>query len=80
MQIMRLIHTAAVKRAELGEALKAALEAHESARVAARVRRKEPSDPKTASAGSRTVAVLPSGDIQGNFLTAARLAYQLLIA
>ena len=60
---MRLVKVASVKGAELSEKLRAALAAHESARVAARVRRREPQ--KLAAPSSRSVTVLSSADITG---------------
>ena len=63
LQVMRLVKVAGVKVAELSEKLRAALAAHESARVAARVRRKEPQ--KLTAPASRSVTVLSSADITG---------------
>lgn len=59
---MRLVKIAAVKKEELNEKLKAALEGHELARVAARVRRKD-KDGKEAQKAPRSVAYLTSMDI-----------------
>ena len=64
MQVLRVVRIASVKVTEITEHLKAALAAHTAARVAARVRRREPMA-NPASQSLRSVAVLSSADISG---------------
>ena len=70
VQILHLVKAAGVKVAELGEKVKAALEVHETARVAARVRRRQPQAP---AAASRNVAQQGSASVAGSLLQAGRL-------
>jgi hypothetical protein len=63
LQIMHLVKAAGVKVAELSEKLKAALEIHEIARVAARVRRRTP---QLAAAASRNVTLQNTASVAGD--------------
>lgn len=63
VQILHLVKAAGVKVAELGEKLKAALEVHETARVAARVRRRQP---QATPAASRNVTLQGSASVAGH--------------
>ncbi len=62
LQTLHLVKAAGVKVAELGEKLKAALEVHETARVAARVRRRQP---PAVNAASRNVTLQSSASVAG---------------
>lgn len=59
---MYLVKVAGAKVGELSEKIKAALQVHETARVAARVRRQ--SHKPAAAATSRFVVIQPAADIQ----------------
>ncbi len=65
LQTLHLVKAAGVKVAELGEKLKAALEVHETARVAARVRRRQP---PAVNAASRNVTLQSSASVAGEWL------------
>ena len=63
-QVHRVVRLANSRAEEVMAGLKAALQAHDSARVAARVRRHSGA-PMQLSQGGRSVTVLASSDIAG---------------
>lgn len=76
MQVHSMVRLAVAEGAEVIGGLKAALQAHDAARVAARVRRHSPLAPGQPGSGlpGRSTTVLPSSDITGMELTVLGVA------
>ena len=67
-QVHRMVRLAGTQAAQVLAGLKAALQAHDAARVAARVRRHAPAhaqQPPASSIAGRSITVLAGADIAG---------------